>query len=285
MPNPTRLDGIPDYRNLGGDAQAAAERMEARAREPASAAMFDALIRPLLVAGTRRILEVGGGTGGLARKVATAAPDAEVHLTDKSPEMLAAARTFAGDTASRTTSACWDATDEPSFPFSPAPYDLILSSVMVPYLSDEETTDLVRRLAKRLRPGGTLCFLEQDLQTDALAFPDFELLHRVFAKDARKLKQTLALNLRPLLRDAGLSLLAARSFLWTDETYGPYLRDLLGKLAADAERAGRMTAEERARWLQTLEDQRSAGDFHYSLVYHRVAGASAVSSAETAVGR
>ena len=47
---------------------------------------------------------------------------------------------------------------------------------------------------------------------------------------------------------------------------------MLGKFASDAEKAGRLTADERARWLQTLEDLRASDDFYYGLVYHRIAG-------------
>jgi hypothetical protein len=55
--------GIPNYQNLDptGEAQAAADRMEARAREPASEVMFSELVAPLITFGTKRILEVGCG--------------------------------------------------------------------------------------------------------------------------------------------------------------------------------------------------------------------------------
>ena len=50
------LIGIPDYQNLNvsGEARYAAERMEARAREPASEAMFTELMAPLLTPSTVR---------------------------------------------------------------------------------------------------------------------------------------------------------------------------------------------------------------------------------------
>jgi len=95
---------------------------------------------------------------------------------------------------------------------------------------------------------------------------------RVFAKDARKLRRTMALGLGPLLRDAGLGVLPRASFLWTSDAYGPYLRDLLGHLAADAAGSGSITEDERETFLRTLEDLAARGDFAYGLVYHRIAG-------------
>lgn len=151
----------------------------------------------------------------------------------------------------------WDVTEPGAFPFPERSYDLIVSSVMVPYLNDRQTEQLVHALAARLAPGGVLLFIEQDLLADSVNFPDFELLRRVFAKDERALKRTVALGLRPLLRNAGLELLETQSFLWTDTTYGAYLQDLLGKLAADAVKAGRISEVERHRWQATLEALRA----------------------------
>lgn len=263
--------GIYDYAKLDatGEARAAAERMEARAREPASEALFEALVAPLLGPGTKRVLEVGAGPGALARRVAKAAPRARVFASDKSEAMVA----YAKERAPYIEFRPWDVNDEAAFPFDrAAPFDLIVSSVMIPYLTDEETASLVRRLAGRLTPGGVLAFIEQDLQTDTLAYPDYALLSRVYAKDARKVRRTMALGLRPVLRDAGLDVLPRASFLWTSDDYGPYLRDLLGRFGADAVRSGSITEDERKTFERTLDELSARGDFAYGLVYHRIAG-------------
>jgi predicted TPR repeat methyltransferase len=267
-----QLPGIPDYRHLDatGESQAAAARMEARAREPASDALFQALVVPHLTPAPARILEIGCGTAALSRRLAQTLPRATIHASDKSEGMLAAAAKLLDP--EQILLATWDLLEERGFPFGPEPYDLIVSSVVVPYLGDAETADLVRRLTARLTPGGLLLFVEQDLQTDALHLPDYDLLRRVFAKDARGLKRSHGLGLRPLLREAGLDVLAHRSFLWTDTGYGPYLRDLLGRMADDAVRDQRILGYERAAWTETLERLHATGDFWYGLVYHAVAG-------------
>lgn len=279
-----KIEGIPHYRDLdlSGEARAAAGRMEDRARAPASEAMFDALVVPLLEAAPRDVLEVGCGTAALSRRVARLLPGATVYATDKSEGMLAAAREYAEADAESGAGATvggrlvlgkWDALDAASFPFDPGlRFGLILSSVVVPYLDDDGTAELVRDLASRLAPGGVLAFIEQDLQTDSVNFPRFDLVRRIHAKDDRDLKTTLTLGLRPLLRAAGLELLPRRSFLWTDDHYGPYTRELLGRLAEAALEAGRITAAEIEEWTTGLEALADAGDFYYGLVYHRVAG-------------
>lgn len=265
LPPPPRAEGLPDYARLdaAGEAAAAARRMEARAAEPASAALFDTLVRPLLP-GVRRVLEVGCGSGALARRVA-AACEAEVLATDKSEGMLAVASSLGG----RVAFAPWAA---PEAPGPPGDFDLILSSVMVPYLDPTAARALVSALVSRLRLGGRLAFIEQDLQTDAVSFPDPELRARVFAKDRRPAPPHLALGMRPLLRAAGVELDPPAAHLWSTTRYGPYLEDLLGALGRAAAAAGRISPEERARWEADLTALAAEGDFAYSLLYHRISG-------------
>ena len=274
-----KISGIPNYRDLdkSGESRIAARRMEDRAIAPASQTMFDSFVAPLLDPPPRRILEVGCGTAALSRRVAQKLPNATVHATDKSEGMLAAARGYAEQEPGVGTLilGLWDVLDPAAFPFESGDgFDAILSSVMVPYLDDEQTAALVGDLSARLSPGGVLGFIEQDLTTDTVNFPDFDLLRRVYARDSRDLKKTLALGLHPYLRDAGLELLPRRSFLWTDDEYGPYTRELLERIADDALAEGRITAAERPRWTRTLEALAASGDFYYGIVYHRIAGRS-----------
>jgi|GEM_PF-2929149 len=268
------VDGIPDYANLdlSGEARAAAERMEARAREPASEEMFRALVAPLLGPHARAVLELGCGTGALSRRIARAAPHADILATDKSQGMLEVARLLcAQENPGAVRFAAWDVLDEGAFPERDARYDLIVSSVMILYLGEPEAEDLVRRLARRLRPGGVLAFVEQDHMSDSLDDAS-GLALRVLEKERRTLKRTQALGLRAVLKQAGLLVLPRRSFLWTDDRYGPYTRELLERMTAAAQARGSVTAEEAARFTSGLERAAGEGEFYYGIVYHRVAG-------------
>jgi len=269
------LQVIPDYRNLDltGEARAAAERMEARSLAPASEAMFRELVAPLLSPAPRTVLEVGCGTAALSRRLARALPGARIVAADKSEGMLAAARRLVeAEGVGNVVLCAWDALDAAGFSAEFDRFELIVSSVVVPYLDDAQTGELVRALAARLVAGGTLAFIEQDLRTDSVNYPSYDLWRRVYAKDKWKLKPTLALGLRPLLRAAGLELLPRRSFLWTDEAYGPYTQELLGRFADSACEHGRITPAEREEWKATLRALYEQGDFYYGLVYHAIAG-------------
>jgi SAM-dependent methyltransferase len=269
------VEPIPDYKNLdlSGEALQAASRMEARAQEKASEEMFQQLVFPLLTQEIKTILEFGCGTAALSRRIARAAPRAQVYASDKSEGMLKVARHLIdSENINNIRLALWDVLDEATFPFPAEHFDVIISSVVIPYLDDVQTISLIERLSSRLSPGGILAFVEQDLMTDAVNFPKFELFRGVITKDLRNLKGTLALGLRPVLRAAGLEVLPRRSFLWTDDGYGVYTRDLLERFADAACDRGQITPDERNEWKKTLNELAESGDFYYGIVYHLVAG-------------
>ena len=269
------INPLPDYKNLdlSGDARQAAARMEARARETASAEMFQQLVAPLLTAQVKTVLEFGCGTAALSRRIARFAPWAEVYPSDKSEGMLQIARRLSdSENIHNIHLQNWDVLEADNFPLPVSRFDLIISSVVIPYFDDLQTADVIKRLSMRLAPGGVLAFVEQDLATDTVNFPKNEWFRAVLTKDLRNLKRTLALGLRPLLRDAGLQVLPRRSFLWTDDTYGAYTKDLLERFADAACEKGRITPVERDEWKKTLTELAESGDFYYGIVYHCVAG-------------
>ena len=266
---------IPDYKNLdlSGEALQAAARMEARANEPTSDEMFTQLVAPLLSPELKTVLEFGCGTAVLARRIATAAPQAEVYASDKSEGMLKVARHMLNTQKIKNIHlAAWDILDEAAFPFAEKQFDLIISSVVIPYLDDAQTISLIHRLSSRLSPKGVLAFMEQDWFTDSVNIQKAELFRAILAKDSRELKLTLALGLRPILREAGLQVLPRRSFLWADDAYGEYTRDLLERFADAAYDRGDIKLEQRDDWKMTLDELARSGDFFYGLVYHLVAG-------------
>jgi SAM-dependent methyltransferase len=266
---------VPDYKNLdlSGEALAAAQRMEARAAAPASLDMFQYLIAPLLTPQVTNILEYGCGTAVLSRRMAQAAPQTYIYACDKSQGMLDfAQQMLEKENIANVHLDPWDILDESTFPYPSTPFHLIISSVVVPYLDDEETSSLVKRLCTHLVPGGILAFIEQDWQSDIINYPDLTLLRRILRKEVRSAKRTQALGLRPVLREAGLQLLPRRAFLWTEPSYGPYTHELLERFALAAQDHGDISARENEEWKQTLEALSQNGDFFYAILYHLIAG-------------
>lgn len=266
--------GLYDYARLdaSGEANRAIFRMEARAVEPASEALFEALVAPIVDGwpAEAAVLELGAGTGALARRVAQRHPTARVQVTDLSQEMVAAAARYAEDHPARARLTFAAGAAEEALGDAENRWDAVLSSVMIPYLQDAAIEALVARIAKALKPGGTALFLEQDLATDALFHPDLALVAKVLGKEGRVVGNTHGLGLRGALRRAGLAVEPTTSHLWSTTTFGPYLRDLFGRSVAEGMKSGRLTADEAQRFLGGLAQVDAAGDFHYGLVYHRI---------------
>lgn len=234
--------------------------------------MFDAFVRPLLTDQVAEVLDVGCGTASLARRIAACLPEARVCASDKSEVMLKVAEHLANQEGlSRIEMRQWDVTREESFPFLPGMFDLVVSSVMTIYLSDQEARNVVASLAKRLNPGGILAFVEQDLMTDSLD-DSSGLFLKIMEKDRRVIKPTQALGLRNLLEAAGLTPLPLASYVWSDERYGPYVRELLERIADVAHSRGSISLSECQAFKTMLNSRAEAGNFYYGLVYHRIAG-------------
>jgi len=267
--------GIPDYKNLdlSGEAEAAARNMEDRAREPASQALFDSLVGPLIAPDTRVVLEVGCGTGALAARIADYNTQAYVLGTDKSEGMIRAARGLRASEGERQLSfELWDVTD-PGAALSEAEFDLIASSVVIPYLTGEQTVDAVERFGGMLSTNGILAFFEQDIDTLEVTAPFPEFGERIARRTRAALTNPyLGLGLLPVLEEAGLETMPVESFAWTDRTYCPYVRRLLERTAKDLVKAGDASDDEATAWLEGIAELAARGEFLYSLTYRRIAG-------------
>ncbi len=116
--------------------------------------------------GARRVLDLGTGTGEIARRILEADPDVRVHGVDFSEEMLRGARAKLARFGARFTTESGDLAN-----WSPAagdPFDVVISALAIHHLQDDAKADLTRRMAGALRPAGL--FLNGDLvrgETDA----------------------------------------------------------------------------------------------------------------------
>lgn len=99
----------------------------------------------------RRILDLGAGTGALARRVARRFRDAEVLSVDSVPVLLHRARTRAPRWFSRHRHVVGDAE---RLPLAPHSMDLIVSSMAMPWF--DPVDDALAECLRTLRPGGLL---------------------------------------------------------------------------------------------------------------------------------
>jgi tRNA (cmo5U34)-methyltransferase len=102
----------------------------------------------------RRILDLGAGTGLLARRVRAADPDAELVLLDAAPAMLDEARAVLGEHASYRVADLAD-------PLPDGPWEAVVSALAVHHLEDAAKRGLFARVHDALVPGGVFVNAEQ----------------------------------------------------------------------------------------------------------------------------
>jgi tRNA (cmo5U34)-methyltransferase len=144
---------------------AAGYEAQRRRLVPSYDAFYATAVAALALAGRplQRILDLGAGTGLLARAVALAHPQASLTLLDGSPAMLAEARAALGAGAAYVTG---DLADAPP----PGPWDAVVSALAIHHLDDAGKRDLFARVQLELAPGGI--FVNADQVSAPTAFFD-----------------------------------------------------------------------------------------------------------------
>ncbi len=110
---------------------------------------LDLASRPL-----HRVLDLGAGTGLLARRVVAAHPHARVTLVDGAPRMLTEARGALGDAVDYVTADLGD-------PLPAGEWDAVVSALAIHHLGDAAKRDLFARVHEALMPGGMFVNAEQ----------------------------------------------------------------------------------------------------------------------------
>lgn len=115
----------------------------------------------------RRVVDLGTGTGVLARAAAQRFPEARIEAVDFSRGMLAVARAISDDEApSRDGRLAWHQADAAELPFADASIDTVVSSFVLQLVP--ERAAVYREVRRVLRPGGRFAFVTW--QVDRSAF-------------------------------------------------------------------------------------------------------------------
>lgn len=138
------------------EAHAESYERERRRLIPPFDAFYGTAVEALGIAGRplHRVLDLGAGTGLLARRIAAAYEDAQLTLLDGSPAMLERARSALGARASYVSGDLAD-------PLPEGPWDAVVSALAIHHLGDDAKADLFARVHAALMPGGMFINAEQ----------------------------------------------------------------------------------------------------------------------------
>jgi tRNA (cmo5U34)-methyltransferase len=136
-----------------------------RAALPAYDRLQDEVARAAAgVAGVRRILDLGAGTGETARRCLAEHPGARVVAVDASAEMLAIAAGVLGPAAELRRARLED-------PLPAGPFELVVSALAVHPLDGAGKAELFRRIAAVLAPGGRFVMADVVVPAAPVAAP------------------------------------------------------------------------------------------------------------------
>lgn len=138
------------------NAQAPSYEAERRRLIPPYDAFYGTAVAALELTGRplRRVLDLGAGTGLLARRVAKAHPDAELTLLDGAPAMLEQAKVALGGRGEYLVAELAD-------PLPAGPWDAVVSALAIHHLDDPGKRALFAEVHAVLAPGGVFVNAEQ----------------------------------------------------------------------------------------------------------------------------
>lgn len=246
--------------------------MESRGRTPTQARVRRRFLRFCRIAAGWRVLEVGVGSGVVARDLAAlVGPRGHVTGVDKSRVLMAAARRGAREAglAGRMDFRLGDAA---ALPFRSGRFDAALAVTVLLHVARPQA--MLRELVRVIRPGGVVGLQDQDFGTQVLDHPDRALTRLIFEGVADRMYPE-PYSGRTLVRrlvELGLERVRLLADVYQVRSLDPFTHSLLKRRAEIAMRFGLIGARRAAGWLDAIERADAAGHFVFTFNYYGATG-------------
>ncbi len=246
--------------------------MESRGNTPTQARLRRRFLRFCRIAPGWRVVEVGSGSGVVARDLATlVGPRGHVTGLDRSRVVLAAARRRAREERldRRLEFRLGDAA---ALPFRTGRFDCALAVTVLLHVARPQA--VLRELVRVTRPGGVVGLQDQDFGTQVLDHPDRELTRRIFEGVTARLYRE-PFSGRTLVRrlvELGLERVRLLADVYQVRRLDPFTHSLLERRATAAVEFGLVGARRAAGWLAVIERADAAGHFVFTFNYYGAAG-------------
>ena len=233
------------------------DRLEYRGTDPVFSAMRDAYLDDIDLASADRVIEIGCGTGVVARAIAQRREfTGDLYATDLTKAFIdAAVRLAEGEGLDdRIRFAVGD-----SNRIAPVEggYDIVIGHTLISHVEDPD--GLVAKAASVLAPGGRLVLFDGDYASLVTATGDADLDARVSesTKQVACANPTVLRELPRLLRRHGLVIEAVLDHVYSEIGHSQFFLVMAEYAAPMLGASGKVATEDVDRWLREL---RSAND-------------------------
>jgi SAM-dependent methyltransferase len=247
-------------------------RLEERGATPAHARLRRAFLRFAGVSAGASVLEVGSGSGAVARDVGElVGPRGSVIGIDPSRVSVAAARRLARK-AGLQDRVRFRVGDGRRLPFARGRFDVSLAITVL--LHVEAPDAVVTEMVRVTRTGGVVAVQDQDFGTLALAHPDRRLTARILdgVVEAMYLDPWSGRGLPGLLARLGLRRVRLLTSVYQDTTLQPYTKTFLERRAENAVKLGVVDIPTAQHWLDDLTALAASHGFVMTLNFYGAAG-------------
>ena len=246
-----------------------AQTLEARAANPKLQAMLESYLGEIELPASARILEVGSGTGPIARRLARLAQAEKVIGLDPSPQFVARAR----ELAKGVDKLSFEQGDGRALSFAAGSFDLVVLHTLLCHVPEADA--VVRESHRVLGPGGTLAVFDCDFSTASLSIGDFDPLACIADAlvDSIVHDRWFVRKMIGLLRDCGFEPGPLRNYAYAEHPEPGYMFSWIER-GADALMAAGRLGEDGARALKSEAERRVAdGQWYAQLCFASVIAA------------
>ena len=246
--------------------------MESRGRTPTQARVRRRFLRFCRIAAGWNVLEVGVGSGVVARDVAVrVGPRGHVTGVDRSGVLLATARRRAREEglARRMDFRLGDAA---ALPLRTGRFDCALAVTVLLHVARPQA--MLRELVRVTRPGGVVGLQDQDFGTQVLDHPDRALTRLIFEGVADRMYPE-PYSGRTLVRrlvELGLERVRLLADVYQVRTLDAFTHGLLKRRTEIAMQFGLIGPRQAGGWLDAIERAAAAGHFVFTFNYYGATG-------------
>ena len=244
------------------------ERLELRGKDPTFVDYREAYLRLIDLPRAAAVLELGCGTGVVARAIAARDGFAgTVTGIDQSPEFIAVARTLAADegVADRIE---FDVADAHALPFPAATFDAAVAHTLISHVRDPLT--VLTEAARVVRPGGCVAVFDGDYASLTFGCSDPELGHAMEpALQSMIMSSPRVMRELPrLLPQAGVRLTAAQAHVYAEAGSSTFMLNLAETYAPLTATTGQLPTADVDAWLADQRRSAANGTFFAACNYY-----------------